>query len=168
MQQMPEKYRRHFLKDKEAKLLLSKVSERFGDSLRQILNFKGNVELVETEFAEIYLFNGKPILVKTGERIFPTLLFNEFLNSAPKFVVDMGAVSHICNGADVMAPGIVRFEGQFGKGDFVLIVDEKHGKSLAVGEALLGMEEAVKIKQGVVVRNVHFTGDRIWNFIKKL
>jgi len=168
MQQMPEKYRRHFLKDKEAKLLLSKVSERFGVSLRQILNFKGNVELVETEFAEIYLFNRKPILAKTGERIFPTLVLSDFLNSAAKVVVNMGAVPHVCNGANVMAPGIVRFEGQFGRGDFVLVVDEKYSKPLAVGEALLGMEEAVKIKQGVVVKNVHFTGDRIWNFIKKL
>ena len=165
---MPEKYRRYFLKDKEAKLLLNEISERLRDDLRQILRSKVKVEIVETEFAEIYLFNGKPILAKAEEKIFPTLVFNEFLNSAPKFVVDMGAVPHICNGADVMAPGIVRFEGQFGKGDFVLIVDEKHGKPLAVGEALLDMEEAVKIKQGVVVKNVHFTGDRIWNFIKKL
>ncbi|MGC8895981.1 MAG: DUF1947 domain-containing protein [Candidatus Bathyarchaeia archaeon] len=165
---MPEKYRRYFLKDKEAKLLLSKVSETFGVSLKQILNFKGNVELVETEFAEIYLFNGKPILAKTGERIFPTLVFSDFLNSAAKVVVDMGAVPHVCNGADVMAPGIVRFEGQFGRGDFVIVVDEKYSKPLAVGEALLGIEEAEKAKQGVVVKNVHFTGDRIWNFIKKL
>jgi PUA domain protein len=165
---MPEKYKRHFLKDKETKIFLNKVPERIMVSLRQILNFKRNVELVETEFAEIYLFNGKPILAKIGERIFPTLLFNEFLGSAAKIVVDMGAVPHICNGADVMAPGIVRFEGNFERGDFVLVVDEKYGKPLAVGEALLGIEEAEKIKQGVVVKNVHFAGDRIWNFSKGL
>jgi PUA-domain protein len=165
---MPEKYRRHFLKDKEAKHLLNEISERIGVDLKQILNFKGNVELVETEFAQIYLFNGKPILAKTGEKVFPTLVFSEFLGSAAKIVVDMGAVPHVCNGADVMAPGIVRFEGKFGRGDFVLVVDEKYGKPLAVGEALLGVEEAVKVKQGVVVKNVHFAGDRIWNFVKRL
>lgn len=165
---MPEKYRRHFLKDKEAKLLLNKVIERIGADLKQILNFKGKVELVETEFAEIYLFNGKPILAKVEERIFPTLFCSEFLGSAAKIVVDIGAVPHICNGADVMAPGIVRFEGQFERGDFVLVADEKYGKPLAIGEALLGIEEAVKIKQGVVVKNVHFAGDRIWNLLKRL
>ena len=165
---MPEKYRRYFLKDKKAKLLLNKISERVRVDLRQILSSKVKVEIVETEFAEIYLLNSKPILAKIEERIFPTLLFNEFLGSAARIVVDMGAVPHICNGADVMAPGIARFEGQFRKGDFVLVVDEKYGKPLAVGEALLGVEEAVKTKQGVVVRNVHFAGDRIWNFIKRL
>jgi PUA domain protein len=165
---MPEKYRRYFLKDKEAKLLLNKASERIGVDLKQILNFKGNVELVETEFAEIYLFDGKPLLAKAGENFFPTLVFNEFLALAPKIVVDMGAIPHICNGANVMAPGILRFEGQFEKGDFVLVVDEKHGKPLAVGEALFGIDEAEKVKQGVVVKNVHFASDRLWNFIKKL
>ncbi|MEM3759489.1 MAG: DUF1947 domain-containing protein [Candidatus Bathyarchaeia archaeon] len=165
---MPEKYRRYFLKDKETKLLLSKVSERFGDSLRQILNSKVKVEILETEFAEIYLFNGKPLLAKTEEKIFPTLVFSEFLGSAAKIIVDMGAVPHICNGADVMAPGIVRFEGQFERGDFVLVVDEKYGKPLAVGEALFDIDEAAKTKQGVIVKNVHFAGDKIWNFVKKL
>ncbi|MEM3696622.1 MAG: DUF1947 domain-containing protein [Candidatus Bathyarchaeia archaeon] len=165
---MPEKYRRYFLKDKEAKLLLNKISERLRVDLRQILSSKIKVEIVETEFTEIYLFNNKPILAKVEEKIFPTLVFNEFLNSAAKVVVDMGAVPHICKGADVMAPGIVRFEGKFGRGDFVLVVDEKYGKPLAVGEALFGGDEAEKTKQGVVVKNVHFTGDKIWNFIKKL
>jgi PUA domain protein len=165
---MPEKYRRYFLKDKEAKLLLNKASERIGVDLKQILSPKVNVELIETEFAEIYLFNGKPFLAKTEEEIFPTLVFSEFLNSAPKVVVDMGAIPHVCNGADVMAPGILRFERRFGRDDFVLVVDEKHGKPLAVGEALFDIDEAEKAKQGVVVKNVHFVGDRIWNFVKKL
>ncbi|MGQ9506645.1 MAG: DUF1947 domain-containing protein [Candidatus Bathycorpusculaceae bacterium] len=165
---MQEKYRRHFLKGKEAKLLLNKIPEKIRVYLKQTLSSKVKVEIVETEFAEIYLFNGKPILAKAGEKIFPTLAFNEFSNSAPKVVVDMGAVPHICNGADVMAPGIVRFEGRFGRDDFVLIVDEKYGKPLAVGEALISIDEAEKTKQGVVVRNIHFAGDRVWNFIKKL
>ncbi|MDI6690294.1 MAG: DUF1947 domain-containing protein [Candidatus Bathyarchaeota archaeon] len=75
---MPEKYRRYFLKGKEAKLLLNKASERIGVDLRQILNFKMKAELVETEFAEIYLFNDKPLLAKAEEKIFPTLFSANF------------------------------------------------------------------------------------------
>ncbi|MGQ9530165.1 MAG: DUF1947 domain-containing protein [Candidatus Bathycorpusculaceae bacterium] len=161
---MPEKYKRHFLKDREAKILLSKALERFGVDL----NFKAGVELVETEFASIYLFNGKPLLAKVGEKIFPTLVFSEFINSAPKVVVDMGAVAHVCNGADVMAPGIVRFEGQFGRGDFVIVVDERYGKPLAVGEAVYDSDEVREVKRGVVFKNIHFAGDRLWDFVKKL
>ena len=80
----------------------------------------------------------------------------------------MGAVPHVCNGADVMAPGIVRVEGEFDKGDLVLVMDEKHGKPLALGESLYDAETVRNTKQGVVVENVHFVSDKIWNFAKTL
>jgi PUA-domain protein len=164
---MPEKFRRHFLRNREAKSLLNKASEKLKVDLEEIFEAKVSVELVETEFAEILLINGRPLLVKAGENVFPTLVFNEFFVSAPKIVVDMGAVPHVCNGADIMAPGIRRFEGEFRKGDFVLVVDEKHGKPIAVGEVVYDACDAEKVSQGIVVRNVHFVGDKIWNFVKK-
>jgi len=165
---MSEKHRRHFLKNKEATTFLEKASEKLKVDLEQIFRAKVNVELVETEFAEIFLINGKPILVKAEENVFPTLVFKEFFILAPKVVVDMGAVPHVCSGANIMAPGIVRFEGEFGKGDLVFVVDERHGKPIAVGEIIYDLETAKKVSQGIVVRNIHFVGDRIWNFVKKL
>ena len=135
---MPEKFRRHFLRDRDAEALINKASEKLKVDLKQILKAKVNVELIQTEFAEIYLINGKPLLVKAGEDVFPTLVFNEFFASSPKVFIDMGAVPHVCNGANVMAPGIIRFEGEFSEKDFVLVVDEKHGKPIAVGEIIYG------------------------------
>jgi PUA domain protein len=129
---------------------------------------KAKIEIVKTESSEIYLFNNKPLLAKTGEDIFPTLFFNEFLNSAPRIVVDMGAVPHVCNGANVMAPGVLYAEGQFRKGELVLVVDEKHRKPLAVGETLYDAEEMKNVKHGVVVKNIHYVGDHVWELIKKL
>jgi PUA domain protein len=164
---MPEKFSRHFLKTKEADALINKASEKLA-VLRQIVKARTDVELIQTEFAEIYLINGKPILAKFGENVFPTLVFNEFLASSPKVFIDMGAIPHICNGANVMAPGITRFEGEFKKGDFVLIADEKHGKPIAIGEIICDEDAAKNATQGAVVRNVHFVGDRIWNFLKQL
>ena len=165
---MSEKYRRHFLKAKEAKTLLDKASQKLKIDLEQILKAKANVELVETEFAKIFLINGKPVLVKAGENVFPTLVFNEFFTLAPKVVIDMGAVPHVCSGANVMAPGIVRFEGEFKSGDFVLVVDEKHGKPIAIGEIIYDVDAAQMVSQGVVVKNIHFVSDKIWDYIKKL
>jgi PUA domain protein len=165
---MPEKFRRYFLKAKDAKALLEKASEKLKVDLEQIFKAKANVELIQTEFAEIYLINGKPSLVKAEDNIFPTLVFNDFLASSPKVVINMGAVPHVCNGANIMAPGITRFEGEFREGDFVLVVDEKHGKPIAVGEIIYDMNTAKNVKHGIVVRNIHFVGDRIWNFIKQL
>jgi PUA domain protein len=80
----------------------------------------------------------------------------------------MGAIPYVCKGADVMAPGIVRIEGEFSKGDLVLVVDEKHGKSLALGESLRDSQSARNLKQGPVVKNEHYVSDKIWNFAKTL
>ncbi|MGQ9625087.1 MAG: DUF1947 domain-containing protein [Candidatus Bathycorpusculaceae bacterium] len=165
---MPQKYKRHFLKEKDAKAVLREVSEKLNINLEEIFRAKVNIEAVETKFAEILLINSKPLLAKMEGKVFPTLMFNEILSLVPKVVVDMGAVPHICNGANVMAPGIVGFNGEFRKGDYVFIVDERHKKPIAVGEILYDADEAKNVKQGIIVKNIHFVGDKVWNFIKKL
>lgn len=165
---MPQKQRRYALKSKKAKEILNKVSERLKVNVGALFGSNASVEIVEAVIGNIYLVNGKPLFFKVGERVLPTLLFGDFVLRSPKIVVDMGAVPHVCNGADVMAPGIVRVEGEFDKGDLVLVMDEKHGKPLALGESLYDAETVRNTKQGVVVENVHFVSDKIWNFAKTL
>ncbi|MEM3627831.1 MAG: DUF1947 domain-containing protein [Candidatus Bathyarchaeia archaeon] len=163
---MSEKFRRHFLKTKEARTLLDEAS-KLGIDLEKLLKGKANVEVMEFDEAKVYLLNGKPLLARVGEKLFPTLLSTEYLEKIAKVVVDMGAVPHICNGADVMAPGIKHFIGDFRNGDLVLVVDEKYGKPLAIGEALFDKADAGTVKHGKVIKNVHFVGDEVWNAIKK-
>jgi len=163
---MSKKVRRYFLKEKETKDFLRKVSQKLRFDFEE--KFKVRIEIIETGFAEIYLINGKPLLAKYGEEMFPTLVFHKFFETAPRTVVDMGAVPHICNGADVMAPGIIRFQGEFRKGDYIFVVDEKYGKPLAVGMIKYDANEVKNVKRGVVVKNLHFVGDKIWNFMKTL
>ena len=67
-----------------------------------------------------------------------------------------------------MAPGIVNYEGEFKKGDLVSIVDIKFRKRLALGEAQYDTEVAKSVKQGVVVKNIHYVSDEIWNVMKAL
>jgi PUA domain protein len=165
---MLKKQRRYSLKSKEAKLILTEVSERLKVNVEALFCSKANVEVVKVDFGQIYLVGGKALFFKVGERVLPTLLFLEFATRAPKIVVDMGAIPYVCNGADVMAPGIVRVEGEFGKGAIVLVVDEKHGKPLALGESLCDAESVRNTRQGAVVKNVHFVSDKIWNFAKTL
>jgi len=165
---MSKRFKRHFLKEKEAKKLLEDISKELKIPLEKCFSSTPKVEVVEIGFGKVYLINGEPALFKSEEVVHPTLLFKETFGFLPKVVVDMGAVPHICNGADVMAPGILRFEGEFVKGSMVLVVDEKHGKPIAVGEALYSSEEAVGVKHGAVVKNVHYVGDKIWKVIKEL
>jgi PUA-domain protein len=161
---MPQ--RRYSLKSKQSKQILNEVSERLKFNVEALFGSKANVEVAESAVGNIYLVNDKPLFFTAEKKVLPTLLFQDFVSRAPKIVVDMGAIPHVCNGADVMAPGIVRVEGEFDKGDLVLVVDEKHGKPLALGESLSDSANARNTKQGAVVKNIHFVSDKIWNFAK--
>jgi PUA domain protein len=156
------------LKSSDAKSLLSKASEKLGVNLDEMIGSKATIEAVEAGRGEVLLLGRKPLLFRIKEDVYPTLLFEEALGKLPKVVVDMGAVRHVCNGASAMAPGIVRYEGEFVKGGLVVVVDLKHGKPLALGEAQYDAEAARKVKQGVVVKNIHYVSDEIWNSIKTL
>jgi len=165
---MSKSRKRYFLKGREAKALLEEASRRLKIDLKEIFGSNFTVELAEIDFGEIFLINGKPVLFRAEGSLYPTLLFEEALARMPKVVVDMGAIRHLCNGANVMAPGILHFEGNFEKGDLVVVVDEKYGKPLVVGEILYNAAEAVRVKQGVVVRNLHFAGDRLWKAVREI
>ena len=83
-------------------------------------------------------------------------------------IVDMGAVPHIVNGADVMRPGIKDFRGEFDEGDFVVVRDERNLRPLAVAIALVGLEECRAMKRGKVAKNIHHVNDRIWKLMRRI
>jgi PUA domain protein len=159
--------RRYSLKTKEAKQVLSEASQRFKLDLDTLFGDKVNVEIVESEHVQIYIVNSKPIMFKT-EDFLPFLGFTEFIHTAPKITVDMGAIPFVCKGANVMAPGIRRIEGEFSKGDLVVIIDEKHGKSLALGESLFDAAIFRETKNGPVIKTLHYVSDKYWNIAKLL
>ena len=165
---MSQKHRRYSLRTKDVKQILTQASEKLKLNLEALSGAKLNVEVVEGDFCQLFLINGKPVLFKAETAVLPTLLAKEILMHLPKVVVDMGAIPYVCNGADVMAPGIVRYEGEFAKGDIVLVSDVKHDKPLAIGEILRSSEEVKSIKQGAMVKNLHYVSDKIWNFTKPL
>jgi PUA domain protein len=164
---MPSKQRRYSLKSKEAKQVLNAASQRLKLDLDALFGSKVNVEVVESEVGQIYLINAKPLMFKTDTAL-PLLGFTEFINAAPKITVDMGAVPYVCKGANVMAPGIRRVEGEFGKGDLVVVVDEKHGKALAVGESMLDAADMRETKKGPVIKTLHYVSDKYWDAAKLL
>ncbi len=165
---MPTKQRRFALKTKDAKQVLTEAQAKVKLDLDALFGAKAIVEVVESDVGEVYLIGGKPVLFKAGDKVLPTLLFSEFTSKAPKIVVDMGAVPYVCKGATVMAPGIVRIEGEFSKGDLVLVVDVKFGKALALGESLMDAGTARNTKKGPVVKTLHYVSDKIWDFTKTI
>ena len=164
---VPKKPRRHFLKEKEARKLFLDFSQRLKVDAERLFGPKPRVEVNETEVAEIFIVDGKPLLARSGEAFFPTLAFDEVFPFLPRIVVDMGAVPYVCDGADVMAPGVISIEGDFKENDLLLIVDERHGKPLMIGVALFNSQAMKNLKHGKIVKNVHHVGDKLWKALKK-
>lgn len=165
---MPQKKQRYYLKSKEARSLLNALSEQTGLELEDFFSSKVNIEVAEADFGRIYVIAGKPLFFSINDELFPTLLFKELHLSIPRIIVDMGAIPHVTNGADIMAPGIVRIEGEFERDALVMVVDERHRKPIALGRSLFTSEVSRGTKKGVVVKNIHYVGDKIWNSLKAL
>ena len=160
------KHRRHSLKDKDAKRFLLEISKRLGTGIEQFIDSKTHIEVNVTEIAELFFFNGRPLLAKSNGKLFFTLSFEELFPLFPKIVIDMGAVPYVCKGADVMAPGVRAVKGEFKENDLLVVVDEQHGKPLAVGVALFSSEEMKTVNHGKTVKNLHYVGDKLWNLLK--
>ncbi len=160
--------RRHFLRDKESRLLLDEYSHAFGEGAQQFLGSKPQFEIVEIYDKKIYLVDEFPLLIRTNEGLIPTFFFDALMSFLPKIVVDMGALPHLCNGSDLMAPGIKEVKGTFKERSLLVIIDEKHAKPVAIGKSLFDSETIKKLKQGKVLENLHYVGDQIWNLTRNM
>ena len=130
---------------------------------------KQKVEIVGMEKSSVMFIDDRPLFFGFGEKWRPLLrhvLSGELRPTYKKITVDMGAIKFVANGADIMRPGITQIEDGISAGDPVFIVDEKHGKTLAIGVALLNSEEMRAAPGGKVVKNAHAAGDRLWELTK--
>lgn len=103
--------------------------------------------------------------IQIGEAYLPFLSEAGLLEKFPKAIVDAGAIKFVCNGANVMRPGIKKFT-EFQKDDIICVVEEVHNKFLAVGKALVSSQEMSTITKGEVVKNLHYISDRYWETAK--
>ncbi len=106
--------------------------------------------------------------VRAGESFFPFLGSLATLALFPQAMVDEGAIKFLLNGADVMRPGIRRFDEWGEAGKMVVIREEKKGRAIAVGPAAVPSAEAEGMTKGGCIKNVHHVGDRYWNLHKAL
>jgi PUA domain protein len=158
--------RRYFLRAKESKRWLREIAEEENIELTKFLKMR--FEVVElADDSHLFLINGKPSFVKS-EELFPTLKNTYVLNQLPSITVDMGAVPYICNGADVMAPGIVKVDGMFKADALVVILDEKFAKHIAVCKVLYDSSIIPEKKQGKIAQNLHYINDKFWETFKQI
>ena len=127
------------------------------------LSKKDTVVLAEEGERKFIIVNKQKNFFYHGERIVPTLRLLQRREMLKKIVVDMGAIKFVIKGADIMRPGIKKINHEIKKDEFIVVVDEKNDKPLAVGIALFNGKEIEQQTSGKVIKNIHYVGDDIWN-----
>ena len=157
---------RHRLKNKEIRNILNQITTLFN------LNFsikKSSFEVGNLEQYKVILVDEDIDFIIIENKVFFTL--HGLYKYHPKdyfVVVDMGAVSFVSKGADIMTPGIIDADIKIKKSDYVWICDERYHKPLAIGKALMTGEEMKTKKTGKAIKNFHYVSDRLWNLSKQV
>ena len=155
--------KRHSVRKSQGSDLIERLALQIGPSADL---FRAEmIEVIETN-AEVSLFlvNKKPFLMDNGAWVFPTL---KGAVQCPfperRVAVDAGAIPFVVNGADIMRPGIVSVTDDVKAGCPVQVVDERHGKPLAIGIALFDAPDLRASTAGKMVKRFHHVGDEVWN-----
>ncbi len=116
----------------------------------------------------VQIFTANDIMIlKIEETYLPFLSQTSLLEKFPHVLVDMGAVKFMCNGANVMRPGI-RSYSEFDKEQVVCVIEESQHTFLAVGKSLVPSSELETMEKGEVVKNMHYISDKYWEIGKAI
>jgi PUA domain protein len=143
--------------------ILKLVSQQWKQELPKIKNLK--VHFIDDN-SQLIVGSGLVIL-KIDDDYVPFLNQTEMLEKFPNVMVDMGAIKFMCNGANVMRPGIKRYS-TFVKDDIICIIEESQNKFLSVGKAMNDSSELETMSKGEVVKNLHYISDRYWELFKTI
>ena len=145
----------------ETNQILELVSKQWKQELPKIKNLK--VYFIDDN-SKLIIGTGITIL-KINDDYLPFLNQTEILEKFPNVMVDMGAVKFMCNGANVMRPGIKRYT-EFGANDVICVIEESQHKFLAVGRAMTDSSDLEGMSKGEVVKNLHYISDKYWEISK--
>jgi PUA domain protein len=143
--------------------LLSSLRSSFGDVIDRIEDSK--LESATADWFKIVIVDGNILFFQDEghDEMFPTVKgVLELGIDCCKVTVDAGAVRFVVNGADIMCPGIVGVDPDIKENDLVIIVEETHGKPLAIGRALVAADGMIG-KSGKAIKSIHYVGDDLWN-----
>jgi len=147
----------------ETATILREVSSEWKIELPKIKNLK----IHQITDNEQILTGNEIVILKTNDVYLPFLSDTKMLEKFPYVMVDMGAVKFMCNGANVMRPGITSYT-EFEKDQIVCVIEESQKKFLAVGKSIIPSSEMESMKKGEVVKNLHHISDKFWEVGKAI
>jgi len=149
----------HYLSKREKNILFNLI-----DKTLPLLNIEKikDIRSIQIDTNTAIVISDSFILINLNDNIFPFLKDKKTLGKLPIVTVDQGAIRFICNGANIMRPGIKHIKHDFQKNAIVVIVEELHATNIAVGQTLYSRTEILDLKRGSVISNLHFLGDDIW------
>ena len=141
--------------------VLKEISSQWKIDLPKIKNLK--FHQIDDE---IIIVKGDGLTaIKKDDTYLPFLSEISILEKFPYVMVDMGAVKFMCNGANVMRPGITK-HSEFEKDQIVCVVEESKHKFLAVGRACVSSKDMDSLSKGEIVKNMHYISDKFWESSK--
>ncbi|MFW9908948.1 MAG: DUF1947 domain-containing protein [Candidatus Thorarchaeota archaeon] len=159
--------KRHFLKKKEQKAEIIRIENELGTCVSK-LDEKDQFETgILDDGTKVLMLKNEILFFEKAGKLFPSLhaLLKEIV-AIPRISVDMGAIRFVVNGADIMRPGVVSIDDDISADSVVAIVDERHGKPLAVGQALMDSASMRNAEKGKIVKSIHHVNDYLWDFTK--
>ena len=154
-------------------MLTRKNGKEITDKIHQCWPNKPNynskkIFSIELDIEQSLLSSKEFTAVKIGKDVIPFLQMEKLLETYGKLVVDKGAIRFVCDGANVMRPGVVSVDGYFDSGDIICVKDIQYGKFLAVGFAINSSSEIMTLSKGIIMKNMHYVGDKFWEVYKNI
>lgn len=143
---------------------LSKAEKKkFNPAIGNILDMKTDYKVL-TLSTKLKLVKDETrfLLFEYLGRVYPTVSTFDKANFKTVWL-DAGALGPISRGADVMAPGILKYLEkcpEFDRDEILGVEIEGQGV-YAVGQVLVGYKEMVQTKEGPVVEILHCKGDNV-------
>ena len=161
--------KRQVVSKTDSKELIAQVERSTGVQLQ--VSKSAQVEILEPDpESKFVIIDGRFTFVNSGkgEDYLPFVGSADAVNLFPSVTIDEGALKYIIKGADVMRPGITKYDDWGEAGKLVVVREDKKGRAAAVGRTAVASSEMAELKKGNCVKNLHHAGDKFWNEYKKI
>ena len=153
--------KRQVVSKRDSRELISEIERSSGAHMD--VGHSAQVEILEPDTElKFVIIDGRFTFVSQGGGYLPFVGSSEAVGLFPSATIDEGALKYIVKGADVMRPGITKYDDWGEAGRLVVVREEKKGRAAAVGRAEVPSSEMGALKKGCCIKNLHHAGDKYW------